>query len=173
MESNDFELEAETAEDEADEPIEHECPYCGKTYKTERGLIGHMDKCDGNQKNATEEEAEPWQPTECPKCGKLYKRQSSFEKHVESCEGPKTKRERVPMTDEEKAEKRKEYVRRWVEKNVTIQIRLGKDSEELDFVNARVEELQADDPSAGWATYFRELLAADMKKHARKAAKSE
>ena len=174
MESRDFEeIEAETAEVEADEPIEHECPYCGKTYKTEKGLMGHMEKCDGNPKNATEEEESAWEPEACPTCGKVFKTELGYHKHVErgTCEPKGEKKERVAMTDEEKAEKRKEYVRRWVEKNVTIQIRLGKESEELEFVNERVAELQEEDESAGMATYFRALLEADMKKHARKAAR--
>lgn len=166
----DFNIEAETAEDAK---TEHECPYCGKVLKSEKKLFSHMEKCDGNPKNAKEPEPEVWMPQDCPKCGKTYKTKSGFDKHVESCEGPKVKAERVPMTDEEKAAKRKEYVDRWVEKNVTIQIRLLKGGEELDFVNARVEELRAEDPTAGWASYFRNLLTADMKKYAKRAAKSE
>lgn len=165
-------LEAETVEEET---TGHECPYCGKILKTEKSLMKHMEKCDGNPKNAKEPEKAPWVPEACPTCGKTFKTELGYHKHIEAakCSAPAPKRERVPMTDEEKAAKRKEYVSRWVEKNVTIQIRLGKESEELVFVNERVAELQQEDESAGWATYFRNLLAADMKKFAKRAAKGE
>ena len=116
-----------------------------------------------------------WAGDNCPKCGKPYKSLAAYTKHVKSCKGAKVKVERVPMTDEERAAKRKEYVQAWVDKNVTIQIRLLKGSEEMDFVNDRVAELRAQNPEAkkiGWATYFSSLLSKDMKRHAKKAAKS-
>lgn len=112
-----------------------------------------------------------WNGADCPKCGKPYKSQAAYDFHVKSCKGPKVKVERVPMTDEERKAKRKEYVQRWVDKNTTIQVRLLKGSEELDFVNDRVAELQKDNDKAGMATYFSGLLQAEMKRHAKKAAR--
>lgn len=116
-----------------------------------------------------------WAGADCPKCGKPYKSQAAYDKHIKSCKGAKVKVERVPMTDDERAAKRKQYVQAWVDKNVTIQIRLLKGSDEMDFVDARVAELREQNPEAkkiGWATYFGNLLAADMKRHAKKAAKA-
>ena len=115
-----------------------------------------------------------WDGADCPKCGKPYKSQAAYDHHIKSCKGAKVKVERVPMTDEERATKRKLYVQRWVDKNECIQIRLLKGSDELAFVNARVEEMRAKNPEAkkiGWATYFASLLTQDMKRHAKKAAR--
>ena len=112
-----------------------------------------------------------WAGADCPKCEKSYKSQAAYDKHVKSCEGPKVKVERIPMTDEERRAKRKQYVQAWVDKNVTIQIRLLKGSDEMAFVDARVAELREDNPKAGWATYFGNLLAADIKRHKKRAAR--
>ena len=104
-----------------------------------------------------------FEPTNCPECGKTYKRQTAYDKHVKSCTGPVVKAERVPMTDEEKAAKRKEYVQRWVDKNITVQIRLLKGSDDLAFVEAQVEKLQETDEKAGMATYLKQLLVTAKK----------
>jgi uncharacterized C2H2 Zn-finger protein len=143
-----------------------DCPKCGKTYKTQAWFEKHVESCTGPKDKIAS--LFKFEPTDCPKCGKTYERQTWFEEHVESCTGPKDKVERVPMTDEEKAAKRKEYVQRWVEKNVTIQIRLLKGGDDLAFVDSRVEKLREKDENAGWATYFRGLLEADKKKAIRK-----
>jgi uncharacterized C2H2 Zn-finger protein len=164
MESEDFETKVD--EDVDEQPIEYECPKCGKTYKRESALVTHVTTCEG----APEDVIPEFEPTDCPKCGKTYKRQAAYEKHVESCTGPVVKAERVPMTDEEKAAKRKEYVQRWVDKNITIQIRLLKDSDDLAFVEAQVELLQETDENAGMATYFRELLAKAKKNAIKRGA---
>ena len=170
FEPEDFEEEAteETVEEvddtvdlpDDDEPIEYECPKCGKTYKTEKGLVNHVAKCPGKP----EPEPEPvWMPTKCPKCDKLYKTKTGYDRHVASCEGEQ-KPKRIPMTDEEKLAKRKEYVQRWVDKNVTIQVRLLKGSDNLAFAERQRDILREDNEKAGFATYFMGLLAADKKK---------
>jgi len=157
------ETEAETVDEEI---VEYVCPKCDKTYKREASLVKHVKRCKGKKHETLDNR--DWTPEPCPKCGKTYKRKAAFDKHVESCEGPKAKVERVPMTDEEKATKRKEYVQRWVDKNVTIQIRVLKESDDMEFIDSQVAKLKEDDESAGWATYFRNLFAADKKKAIRK-----
>lgn len=155
MESDKFEeevLEAETVPE--DVPTEYECPLCDKTYKRESALVNHVKTHEGK----AAEVVPAFEPTACPKCEKVYKRQAAYEKHIATCTGPVVKAERVPMTDEEKATKRKEYVDRWVAKNVTIQMRLLKGSDDLTFVEAQVELLQETDENAGMATYFKQLL---------------
>jgi len=166
FEPEDFEEKTAAVEETAsdDEPIEHECPKCGKKYKSERGLVNHVAKCKGKP----EPEPEPiWLATNCPKCGKTYKTKAGYDRHVASCEGEK-KPKRIPMTDEEKLAKRKEYVQRWVDKNQTIQIRLLKDGDDLAFVESRLEVLREDNERAGFATYFMGLLAADKKRAIKK-----
>ena len=170
FEPEDFEEEVvkeKTAEETVgdDEPIEHECPKCGKTYKSERGLVNHVAKCKGKPEPEAEEKA-VWLPTPCPKCGKLYKSQAAYEFHVKSCTGPKPKR--VPMTEEERIARRKAGVQRWVEKNKTVQVRLLKDSDDLAFAESQVDSLRDDNEKAGLATYFMGLLAADKKKAIKK-----
>jgi len=158
-EENNLQLEPENTEagDEADvETTEYTCPKCDKTYKTEKGLVKHVKDCKGDKHETLDNR--DWRPTECPKCGKLYKTKKGFDRHVKDCTGPKPKKERVVMTDEEKALKRKEYVQRWVDKNETIQIRLQKGSDDLAFVEAQVAVMQETDEHAGKATYFRTLL---------------
>lgn len=98
----------------------------------------------------------------CPKCGKTYKRAGAFEKHVASCEGTATvdarKEPRVKMTEEEKAIKRKEYLETWLAKQVTTTIRIDESSDEAQWIEAAVEELQNDYESAGRATVLRLLI---------------
>jgi hypothetical protein len=56
----------------------------------------------------------------------------------------------------------------WIDKNVTIKIRLLKGGDDLAFVDSRLEELREKDENAGWATYFLGLLEADKKKAIRR-----
>lgn len=168
FEPEDFaeEVVEKTAEETVgdDVPIEYECPKCGKTYKSERGLVNHVAKCEGTAEAETEEKV--WLPTDCPKCGKPYKSEAAFDYHVKSCTGPKPKR--IPMTEEERIARRKAGVQRWVDKNQTIQIRLLKDGDDLAFVETRLEVLREDNEKAGFATYFMGLLAADKKRAIKK-----
>jgi len=111
-----------------------------------------------------------WMPKECPKCNRLLKTENGYDKHIKACKKEPSK-PRVVLSEEERIARRKAGVQRWVDAREVIQIRLLKGSDKLAFVNDRVAELKEQNPKAGWATYFGVLLAKDMKRHAKKAAK--
>jgi len=116
--------------------------------------------------DATPEPKKTWT---CPKCQRVFKSEGFYIVHIRDCTGPKPKREK--LTDEQKAEKRKTYLGKYLAVYTPISFRIKNDSAERTMLDARLVEIRKTTPDAVYTHAVRAILAEEVKRQQKRATK--